>query len=525
MRGLEELAKPLLTAAQMRAADRWAIETLGVPGAVLMETAGRGVAAAISRRRPVKGVRVAVVCGRGQNGGDGYVIARYLALAGAVVEVFTTAPLSALRGDAALFAAVVSRLPGVGVRDFSDTADAQNWAEALRSADILVDAVFGTGLRSEVTGVERAAIDALNAAPGWRVAVDVPSGVEADTGRVLGAAVHANLTVTIGAHKLGLALDADAPTGRQLLVPLGVPLHRPASGGPYALGVTAALVREVLPRLTRAAHKGTRGHLLVVAGSAGKTGAAVLAATAGLRAGAGLVTIAAPASACAAMDSKVLEVMTASYSGAEDAEANSFETLSELARPMRAVALGPGMPRGPHAQNLVRRLAAELPVPMVVDADGLNHLATSAADVLPHAASGRVLTPHPGEAARLLGTDTAAVQSDRAAAARALARQTGAVVVLKGARTLVATADGTLWVNPTADASLATAGSGDVLTGVIGGLLSQGLAPREAAIAGVFVHGRAARDARKRLGTRTLVAGDLPLSVARVLGRMTRRHR
>jgi hydroxyethylthiazole kinase-like uncharacterized protein yjeF len=509
----------VLSAAQMRAVDKAAIEGLGVPGAVLMENAGRGVAALIMRERPVAGRDVRVVCGVGQNGGDGFVIARHLANAGARVTVLLAAPRAKLAGDADLFARVVERDPRITLRDGS-TADVAGWRLLLAGAEVLVDAVFGTGLRSDVTGAPAAAIQAMNSTPALRVAVDLPSGLDADTGKVRGLAVEAHLTATMGARKLGLVLDPEAPVGRLEVVDLGVSIEALADAaralGPLCHWIESGEIAAILPRRGPGGHKGTAGHVLVIAGSPGKTGAAALVGRAALRAGAGLVTVASNAAGQAALDAKVLETMTASYAAGDDADGASYDLLAQLAGRMKAVALGPGIPTGPGMGTLVRRLVRELPLPMVVDADGLNQLGTEAAALVRAAPAPRVLTPHPGEMARLMGTSTAEVQADRLGQARRLAAAANAVVVLKGARTVIAAPDGTAHVNPAANPSLGTAGSGDVLTGVIAALCGQGLSILDAARAGVHLHGLAAADATRVLGTRHLVAGDLPDAIARV---------
>jgi hydroxyethylthiazole kinase-like uncharacterized protein yjeF len=510
----------VLTAAQMRAVDRAAIDGLGVPGLVLMENAGRGVAEVILRERPaLAGADIRVICGAGQNGGDGYVIARHLADAGARVTVLSTAPRARLTGDAALFAAVVERIPGIIVRDGSATGT--DWAAWLAGAELLVDAVLGTGLRADVSGAAAQAIAAMNGTAAWRVAVDVPSGLDADTGAVRGVAVQADLTVTMGCRKVGLVIDPDAPVGRLEVAGLGVSMAGLADAaraqGPLCHWIESAALRPLLPRRGPGAHKGTAGHLLVVAGSPGKTGAAALVGRAALRAGAGLVTVASTRAGQTALDAKVLEIMTASYAGGDDADEGSYPALARLAERMKAVALGPGIPTGPGMVALVRRLVGELPLPLVIDADGLNLLGAEAAAVARSAPAPRLFTPHPGEMARLSGSSTAQVQGDRLGHARRLAAASGAIVVLKGARTIVAEPDGTAHVNPAANGSLGTAGSGDVLTGVIAALCGQGLALADAARVGVHVHGLAAGEAAAALGTRHLIAGDLPEAIARVL--------
>jgi len=509
----------VLSAAQMRAVDKAAIESLGIPGVVLMENAGRGVAAAILRERAAAGLDVRIVCGVGQNGGDGFVIARHLANAGAHVTVLLAAPRGKLTGDAGLFAHAVERDPRIVLRDGS-AADATMWRSLLAGAQVLVDAIFGTGLRADVTGAPAAAIEAMNATAALRVAVDLPSGLDADSGRVRGLAVAADLTVTMGARKLGLVLDPEAPAGRVEVADLGVSMEALADAaravGPVCHWIESAEIAARLPRRTPGGHKGSAGHLLVIAGSPGKTGAAVLVGRAALRAGAGLVTLASTRDGQAALDAKVLETMTTSYATGADADAGSYGLLVEQAARMKAAALGPGIPTGDGMRALVRRLVGELPLPLVVDADALNLLGTDVA-VARAAAAPRILTPHPGEMARLLGTTTAEVQADRLDHARRLAAATGAVVVLKGARTVIATSDGTAHINPAANPSLGTAGSGDVLTGVIAALCGQGLSALDAARCGVFVHGLAADEAARALGSRNLIAGDLPDAVARVL--------
>lgn len=510
----------VLTAAQMKAVDRAAIETLGVPGLVLMENAGRGVVELIARERALAGLDVRVVCGAGQNGGDGFVIARHLANAGARVTVLLAAPRARLIGDAELFARVVEKLPGIVLRDGSGL-EAAAWRDLTAGAEVLVDAIFGTGLRADVTGAPAAAIAAINATPALRVAVDLPSGLDADTGRPRGLAVDAHLTATMGARKLGLALDAQASVGRVVVVDLGVSIAGLAEAaralGPLCHWIETAEIARLVPRRAAGAHKGTGGHVLVVAGSPGKTGAAVLAGRAALRAGAGLVTLASTQEGQAALDAKVVETMTASYADGGDADGGSYDRLLALAARMKAAAVGPGIPTGEGMRALVRRLAGELPLPLVIDADGLNLLATDAAAVVGGAPSPRVLTPHPGEMARLVGVSTEEVQADRLGHARRLAAAANAVVVLKGARTIVAAPDGEAHINPAANPSLGTAGSGDVLTGLIAALCGQGLPAIDAARVGVHVHGLAADDAARALGSGNLVAGDLPEAIARVL--------
>ena len=512
----------VLSAAQMKAVDRAAIDKLGLPGLVLMENAGRGVAEIIAREKPhLAGLDVRVVCGAGQNGGDGFVVARHLLNRGAQVQVFLAMPREKMAGDAAVFARVFEALPGALVRDASFEEDATTWRAYLAGADVIVDAVFGTGLRSDVKGPAAAAIRGMNAVDALRVAVDIPSGLDADTGAVRGVAFSAHVTATMACRKLGLVLDPDAPVGRVEVLDLGVSpdtaLEAAKAEGPLCTWLEREGVARTLPRRGPGGHKGTAGHVLVIAGSAGKTGAALLAGRAALRTGAGLATLATTAAGQAALDAKVVAEMTARYSDGDDADEASYARILALAGHVKAGALGPGIPTGPGMAALVRRLVAELPIPLVVDADALNLLGEDVARVASPARAARILPPHPGEMARLCGLPVGEIMKDRLGYARRLAERTRAVVVLKGARTVIARPEGTADINPTANAALGTAGSGDVLTGVIASLLAQGLAAPDAACAGVFVHGESAEIAIRTLGSHNLMAGDLPDAIARTL--------
>jgi NAD(P)H-hydrate epimerase len=547
----------------MRAMDSAVIEVLGLPGLVLMENAGRGVADIIEmgtlggfaapsapashpfppalraaspnspamvrgpagrrQSRPaahaLAGLDIRIVCGAGQNGGDGFVIARHLLCRGAKVRVLLALPGDKVTGDAAVFAKVLHSLDPGCMQDLSSESETSVWQSHLAGATVVVDAVFGTGLRAQIVGAPAAAIAAMNATDALRVSVDMPSGLNADTGKVHGSAVHAHITATMACRKLGLVLDADAQVGRVEVVDLGVAVasvHAAALAlGPLCYWLECEDIARLLPVRRATGHKGTAGHVLVIAGSAGKTGAAVLAARAALRTGAGLVTIATTGSAQAALDAKVVSEMTTCYASGEGADDTSFATLAAQAARMKAAVVGPGIPTGPGMADLVRRVVVELPIPLVVDADALNLLGTEAAAFVAKAVAPRVLTPHPGEMARLCGSTIAEVAKDRLGFARRLAAASAAVVVLKGARTIVAISDGTAYVNPTANASLGTAGSGDVLSGTIAALLGQGLDARDAACAGVFVHGAAADEAALTLGSGNLIATDLPDAIAR----------
>lgn len=500
---------PVATAAEMRALDAATIADIGLPGAVLMETAGRAVAAAAAARtRP--GGTIAVVCGGGNNGGDGFVAARVLRAGGHDAVVYLVSPRARIVGDAALMLGAYERSGGV-ISEHPGADDLIALGEVLDAADVIVDAVFGTGLDRAVEGHLAEVIGRINAAPGVRVAVDLPSGLSADTGAVLGAAVVAHHTVTLAVPKIGnVGAPGVAHAGTVEVIDIGVPPALAQAGTRAAL-VERADARGWMPSRHVLDHKGRRGHVAVIGGSPGKRGAPRLAATAALRAGAGLCTLAGPVAAGGDGELDAPDaVMTAAIRGDDD--------LRAVYLGKRAAVLGPGMPDDARGRGWVDAALAGS-VPLVLDATALVHLARRVADV----AGARVpvvLTPHPGEAATLLGETVVTVQGDRMRAVRALAAASRAVVVLKGARTLVC--DGTLGddfvtINPTGGPALATGGSGDVLAGVIAALMAQEVPPATAARLAVWVHGAAGDVLAARLGPSGVMASDLAEAIAAVM--------
>jgi NAD(P)H-hydrate epimerase len=513
---------PIATAEEMRQADRRATERHGVPSLLLMENAGRGAADAIERvLGPAAGRRVLVVAGRGNNGGDGFVVARHLLGRGARPEVWLVARAADVHGDARVNLEALRR-GAVPVVEVGSAADLARLDAALAGADLVVDALLGTGVRGPATGTVAGAIERINAAGRPVCALDLPSGLPSDGEPPAGPVVHASLTVTFGLAKLGLCLPAGLErAGRVEVADLGVP------GAWLAEGIRTHLlepgdVRAALPPRPLEAHKGRYGHLLVLAGSRGKSGAAALACLGALRCGTGLVTGALPASQQPVLAAHLAEAMTEPLpeTAAGTVSGKAVERVLELLSRMDAVALGPGLGLDPEAQAVARELAGHASRPMVVDADGLTAL-VGRLDLLRGAPAPRLLTPHPGEAARLLGQSIAEVQADRPGSARRLAAESGALVALKGARTVVAAADGTAVLNPTGNPGMATGGTGDVLTGVVGGLLAQGVAPLAALTAAVYLHGAAGDLAAAARGTAGLVAGDLadalPAAIRQVL--------
>lgn len=492
----------LATSEEARRVDRVAAER-GLSTLVLMENAGRGATDVIRARHGDALARPLVVGGVGQNGGDAWVVARHLRAQGVSPRVALVGARASVKGDAATNLAVLAAY-GVHVIELTGR-DAL--LTMLEGATLVVDGIFGTGLSRPVEGLAGEVLLALDAARLPIVALDLPSGISADTGAVLGRALHAATTVTFGLDKRGLHQHPGVDhAGHVLLESLGLPSTDPTDAELLAPADLAWLV----PRRAQDTHKGTAGHVLVIAGAPGRTGAAALAALGAQRAGAGLVTLAARGAARAALDAKVMEAMTLEVP--EALEAGLAAVLREV-NGKKAAVLGPGLGLDASAQAYALRLALELPVPTVLDADALTALAADPG-VLRGVRAPRVLTPHPGEAARLLGTTAAAVQADRYAAAGALAERTGQVVVLKGARTLVAAPGRPMAVVAAGTPALASGGTGDVLAGVVAALLV-GLAPFDAACAGALLHGHAAELAAA--SDRGLLAHEVADAIPRAL--------
>jgi NAD(P)H-hydrate epimerase len=495
---------PLLTAAETRAAEAEA-ERRGLPASVLMENAGTAVAGA-SPALGGPGARFLVVAGPGNNGGDGYVAARKLHATGRQVDVWRVGDPARLKGDAARNHAALEH---TGVPVHSSAA-----ALPLRPGDVVIDALFGTGLTRAPEGE---AADAIRHILRWRsegvrvLAVDLPSGLSSDTGRAFDPCVAADLTVTFGAEKLGLAVEPGATlAGRVQVVDIGLAELTPSSwllepsDGP-----------RWLPPRRSDTNKGTYGHLLVVAGSQGKTGAAALAGLAALRSGVGLCTVATPADALSDVQGHAPELMGVGLPTAAVLGPTHLDALLAAAEGKDALIIGPGIPRGSETHLLIGELLGRLDFPVLIDADGLNAIAGHP-DLLKRSRAPVVLTPHPGEMARLAGKPVHEIQVNRIASATAFAREYQVVVVLKGARTLVAAPRGELRVNPTGNPGMATGGTGDVLSGMVGAFLAQGLAPVDAASVGVLAHGLAGDAAARRWGRLGVIASDLTAALGEV---------
>jgi NAD(P)H-hydrate epimerase len=484
----------IATAGEMAAVDRSAAERFGVPVALLMERAGQRVSEVAGiLLGGLSGRRVILVCGRGNNGGDGLVAARHLRQAGAE-------PLVLLAGDPAGLPPDPRRAweaaigAGVECAVSADESALAAHGDRAREADLVVDALLGTGFSPPARGVVAAAIAFINGLGRPVLAVDLPSGLAADRAHVDGAAVRALATVTFGYPKTCLVVHPAAGSAGSLWVAdLGFPAETDALvAGDLNLGTPAELARHLAPRDPQS-HKGTFGHVLIIAGSRGMAGAAALSARGALRAGAGLVTAGLPATVAPPLLPGLPEAMLLPLpdEGRGSLGTSACAAVLERQASTDALALGPGLSRSRESAAFVRNVAAAATVPLVLDADALMALAESGAEPPRWRGGPPVLTPHPGEMARLLGVSTTAVQDDRVGAARACAARFKAVAVLKGARSVVAEAGGRAWINTTGNPAMAAPGVGDVLTGVIAAHLARGLSPLDAALLGVHLHGSA----------------------------------
>jgi NAD(P)H-hydrate epimerase len=513
----------LASAAQMQTMDQQTIDSFGIPGRVLMESAGRGATDYFCQQfEPLAQRRVTVVAGRGNNGGDGFVMARYLSDRGIAVSVVLLTEPGRLQGDALANFELLAPLD-IPVIVLPDEQAWQAHKPALARTQIWIDAILGTGLKSDVRGHYRLVIETLNASNKPIFAVDIPSGLHADTGQPCGVSIRAQATATFGLAKTGHFLYPGRDLcGKLQVIDIGIPHLIRRQVDPRQQALLAQDARKLLQPRAADAHKGHNGHLLVVAGSTGKTGAAAMTATSALRVGGGLVTLALPASLNMIAEAQVLEAMT--YPLADDAtgrlKAAAFDQIKGLGADKRALALGPGLGTTSDTVELVKKIVQWSPLPMVIDADGLNCIATDP-QIMAKSRGTLILTPHPGEMARLTGLSTAQVQADRIGCARDLAHRSGALVVLKGAATVIALPDGHVFINTSGNAGMASGGMGDVLTGVIGGLLSQGYPPRAAACLGTYLHGAAADLLNASVGPYGYLAGELMPMLPRAIAQLT----
>ena len=523
----------LATATEMQTLDRWTIKKVGVPGIVLMENAGLGTIRFMEQELgPCRNKSVVIFVGPGNNGGDGLVIARHVHQRGGVPLVLFLVDPDHLKGDAAINCRIFRRLglPHQVVASEEALKRALDWLTEIHlrhPVHSLVDALFGTGLKRPLGGRFLAAtqqINLLKRQHGWPVvSVDIPSGLHADSGQVLGGAVEASLTVTYGLAKPGHFMHGGPFTGTLHVVDIGIPplvLREAQLKGELLDQDIGAMLRPRSPDT----HKGTSGHLLILAGSEGKTGAAILCAHGALRSGAGLVTLAVPHALNTVFETNLLEAMTFPLpSAAAKLSVQDQDVIFSLLKRKKGLVLGPGLGTDSVTEGLILRLYREVPLPMVVDADALNLLSLFR-DRIPHVAGPRILTPHPGEMARLTGKAITEIQADRIAAAHWLVeRDTDSqiITVLKGAGTVICDSNGRWAINRSGNPGMATGGMGDVLAGIIGGLLVQGYGPWEATCLGVYLHGAAA-DLLARQSEQGFLASDVAAMLPRAMASLAK---
>ncbi len=516
----------LVTAEEMRAFDAAAINEYGIPGVVLMENAGRStfmlLCSAISKE--CSKLKAVVVSGPGNNGGDGYVVARYLINHGADVRVYLLAPREKIKGDALINLLILEKMTD-HIYPVLDESAVRRAAAEWGACDVIVDAILGTGLTSMVRSPYLEAIELINEIPAFKVSIDIPSGLDSNTGRILGAAVRADLTVSYGFQKLGMALYPGVSCcGQVQVVDISIPRRCVQAHQPSIVLYDRPEIEGYLKaRSDPVSHKGSYGHLLVVGGSPGKTGAPAMAARAASTVGVGLVTVAVATSLNAILETKLTEEMTeplpeTAMSGHLGEEA--LQRVLELSKGKRCVVLGPGLSNTKDILKLLEGLLAEYRGWAVIDADGLNALSGNLKAVSQSPAS-IVLTPHPGEMARLTGLSIREIQENRISVARDTATSLGAWVILKGARTITASPQGSVFVNTTGNPWMASGGQGDVLSGILGSLLAQNIHPEIALPLGVYIHGLAADNVIKRLGARPVLAGDVIAELPIILAELT----
>lgn len=510
----------VLTSREMAGLDQQAINEIGIPGIVLMENAARGAAAFFREIVPdLQDRRIAVVAGSGNNAGDGFALARIFYNIGADVVVVCLRPAEKLSGDALTNFKIIEKM-GVPVFIWDENTDFQSQWEIVEHCDVVIDAILGTGLKSEVRGLYREVIEKINDHPGPVLAVDLPSGLDASTGNILGAAVEATATATFGFLKIGHLMEPGAGlAGHVRVIDIGIPGDLASASVIKRHYLTRRLTSSWISPRHHAAHKGDAGHVCVLSGSRGKTGAAALICLGAARAGAGLVTLFIPESLNPILEEKLTEPMTLPIAETPEQTPalSALPQILEFVRGRQALAMGPGISTVPETVALVKELVRNVSCPMVLDADAITALSDDPG-ILRKASAPVILTPHPGEMAGIRGCSTAEVQRNRLETALGFSREYGVHLVLKGYRTVIASPDGELVINSTGNPAMASGGMGDSLTGIIAAFLAQGFEPFRAACLGTYVHGAAADRIIGNVASRGLLATDVLAEIPRQIG-------
>jgi len=499
----------LLTSSQIRSIDKTVIEERGISGLMLMERAGTSITEQIINRYNPS--CAAVFIGKGNNGGDGSVVARALFERGVDVVVFVATEPDSIQGDARV---KYERIPEsvLKINLYSDSSMVESLPEKLASCSCIIDGLLGTGIDGEVRGLYKTVIDAINVSDKPVIAIDIPSGLQSDTGRWEGVCIKADVTVTMGAPKIGLYInDAYKVTGEVVVADIGFPQDMFENPEFKTNLTTHSFVSSLFHKRDRASHKGNYGHLFVLSGSRGFTGAATLLAESAIRTGVGLVTVGVPKSLNPIFEVKLTEAMTLPlYETTEQTLSSScFKEIEDFSEKVKAIAMGPGLSTHPDTVKLIKKVLLEVDKSMVVDADGINAMDLKVLSALSSKESSTILTPHPKELSRLIKKDVKDIQEDRIKTATEIAVSYKIYLVLKGFRTIIAAPDGTVFLNDTGNPGMAKGGSGDVLTGIIGSLLAQGFTPFHSAICGVYIHGLAGDYAAKELTENAMIPTDM----------------
>jgi len=501
----------VLTGHQMKSLDEKTIKDIGIPGSILMENAGRGVVEHMfDFWRDIRSKKIGVCCGGGNNGGDGFVIARHLMDRGIMPEVFLFTDPQKVHGDAKTNLGILFNI-GARVYVISDQDGIDSYREIFNECAIIVDAIFGTGLKPPVTGFLSEVIRFINTLNKEVVAVDIPSGLGSDSPQVTGPTIKAKLTVTFVLPKVPHILPPSIEmVGELRIIDIGIPDFLVKESEYEIMALDLAFLNPLINERGRDTHKGDYGHCLIIAGSEGKTGAAFMAAEAALRAGAGLITLGIPKSLNHIMEIKLTEVMTLPLPETADGRISegAWIKIKEILPRINSIAIGPGLSQNTETGRLIQRIVADVEVPIVLDADAIN-LVAGRPDLIKGARTQLILTPHPGEMARLIGCEVAQVLSERPYIVQEKAIEMGCYLLLKGFQTLMATPGGDLYVNPTGNPGMASGGMGDVLTGMIAGLLAQGYNRRDSMLLSAYIHGLAGDIAAGIYGEEGLAATDL----------------
>jgi hydroxyethylthiazole kinase-like uncharacterized protein yjeF len=501
----------VVTPGQMSEIDRVSICRYGIPGVVLMENAALRVVEELDTDLAgLRGKTIVMFAGKGNNGGDVFAAARHLVSKGAKVCVYMLAEKDSIKGDARINLNILEQI-GAEVNELSAHSSMDTVKSVLQNADAVVDGIFGTGLNKGVTGLAYDAINLINDSDRWVLAVDIPSGLNGETGKVMGACVKANKTVTFGLPKLGLVVHPGCEyAGELVTADIGIPKAAVMSVKPGIELLDEEYVSGLMPLRYKNSSKGDYGKVLIITGSTGMTGAGALSGRSALRTGAGLVNLGVPSALTGIYDSLLEEAVTIPLEdrGAGVLSRDSLRQIEEYMKGKSVIAVGPGLSVNGDIVELTAGIIQKAEAPLVLDADALNAVSRDIS-VLKSLRSQAVLTPHPGEMGRLMGISAREVQENRIETAEELSRRWNVVTVLKGSRTVVALPDGTKFINTTGNSGMATGGSGDVLTGIIAGLIAQGLTPSDAAAAGVYIHGYAGDRAAFNKGEHGMTAGDI----------------